>query len=113
MTYNFTFKTREEYFTYRQEWKERYFQQIATIRKLREAFKDAQRAFSKVDCEGGYDYSWDSARKAEYNLPISEMHSAMSAYGTARKEATALILERCYSRIEAANQRELRLQKAA
>lgn len=117
MTYSFTFKTREEYFAYRQDWKLRYYEQITKIRKAREEFKASQREFAKVDPEGSSDWQVYSKmtdeQKKSRNAAWNNMTNHMSDFGQARREAYELIQERLASRVEAGYQRELRLQKAA
>jgi hypothetical protein len=85
MNMTFTFKTREEYLTYKAQWKAQYFEVSQNIRNMRAA----------IMAEGeGTSSDW-------YNLRIEQ------------NRATYLLEERKASKVEAGIQREARLQEAA
>lgn len=81
---NFTFTNKTEYFTYKQEWKNRYEAAMKNIRAAALARRDAERSFSAGS------KNWpDTAR---WN------------HKKAKAEATNLLSERAASKIESANQ---------
>lgn len=102
---NFNFKTREEYLAYKTEWKARYFDIIAQIRKAAIARRDAERAFSTA--AKGLD-RWYNAALRE---PASLMDSAQYKHRGLKAEATALLAERADSKIESGRQRTARLNQ--
>lgn len=102
---NFNFKTREEYLQYKAEWKARYFEIIAEIRKAAIARRDAERAFSAAS--NGAD-RWSSGALRE---PGKVMDSAQYKHRGLKAEATSLLAERADSKIESGRQRAARLNQ--
>jgi hypothetical protein len=105
----FKFKTREDYVTYREDWKTRYAEQILEIRRSKEAFKQANRAFS-ISSKG--ERVWDCKVEGVRGL-YDKMEHARWSFRTAKNGATELLFERGESKVEAGRQRELRLKKIA
>lgn len=105
----FKFKTREEYVAYREDWKTRYAEQIVEIRRSKEAFKQANRAFS-VSSKG--EKVWDCKTDGVRGLYDKMEHDRWS-FRSAKNGATELLVERGESKIQAGQQRELRLKKFA
>jgi hypothetical protein len=102
----FTFTTREEYLVYKAEWKERLAEAIKAYRKLKNEYKDAQRAYSKAS--GGLGY-WDMSKEQRAECDKIKFPQAWKAKEVVQK----LFEERQLSKIEAGRQRELRLRQAA
>ena len=106
----FTFTTREEYVAYREDWKARYAAQRLEIRRAKEAFKLANRAFS-IASKGVR--VWDFKSGSDVRKLHDTMEHARFSFRSAKNEATELLVERANSKIEAGRQRELRLKKVA
>jgi len=103
-TPTFTFKTREEYLEYKAQWKERYFGTIKKIREAALAKRTAFREFSR-NTDEQYSKTWMAA--------LRPAHDAFYAHNRLKAEATNLLSERTYSKIEAGRQREKKLTQAA
>jgi len=110
----FAFTTRDEYATYREDWKARYAAQILNIRQAKEAFKLAHRKFS-IESKGERFWpilaSDEEMSRYKALRPVhGEMETARSSLKMAKQGATDLLAERGDSKVEAGRQRDLRLQ---
>jgi len=99
------FNSRETYLAAVADWKLRYADTIEGIRKVKIDFKNAQRAFSKVDFVPIWKGS-DEQRKAYY-AAYRPMEDLRSEHRSLVKEATDLLTERALGREEAGRQMEL------
>lgn len=96
----FTFKTREEYFEYKTEWKEKYFAISKEIRKAALERRDTERAFSKA-----YPFYGRSPEdRAIYFAANKAQWAARDSHKALKAQATAALKERLESRAEAGRQ---------
>jgi hypothetical protein len=89
----FTFKTRDEYLAYKEDWKKRYFTTIQEIRASALERRGAEQALSKNVS----------------NLTLHQQTLARRKHFSLKDQATSLIAERWDSKREAGVQRKLRL----
>jgi hypothetical protein len=107
----FTFTTREEYLTWRADWKARYFSTIKEIRTAALERREAERAFSRA-CRGLSDKPTAEESK-ERQMTANAQSSSRYKHRNLKAEATELLVERAESKLEAGRQRALRLVRAA
>jgi len=85
---NFTFNSRDTYLQYRAEWRVKRTHLISAVQAAKLAIKDTNRAFSKVDPLGGYDWRCSAADRDRY----------FTAYYPLR--AAHLDIIKCWARVE-------------
>jgi hypothetical protein len=98
------FNSKQTYLAAAADWKLRYADTIAGIRKVKLDFKAAQRAFSKT---GTYSYNWTQEQRTAYYAAYSPMEELRAEHRSLVKEATDLLVERAEGREEAGRQMEL------
>lgn len=94
---NFTFTTRETYIQWRAEWRQQYSALSAKIREQKFAFKHQQR---KYDCASS------AVTPATYWRALADLTKS-------QKTAKEMLAQRESSKLEAAKQRELRINGGA
>lgn len=94
---NFTFTTRETYVQWRAEWRRQYAELSAKIREQKLAFKHQQRE---------YDYLSSVITPATYWRALADLTKS-------QKTAKVMLAQRELSKLEAAKQRELRINGGA
>lgn len=96
------FNSKETYLAAVADWKLRYADTIAGIRKVKIDFKNSQRAFSKVD----FTPIWKATeeQKTAYRKAYGPMEDLRSEHCSLVKEANDLLVERALGREEAGRQ---------
>jgi hypothetical protein len=99
------FNSKQTYLAAVAAWKTQYSETIAAIRKVKIDFKNAQRAFSKVD----FAPIWKGTeeQRTAYRKAYNPMEDLRSEHRRLVKQATDLLTERQLGREEAGRQMEL------